>query len=51
MTKENCVLCGKPFSEFGNNPEPLKPYDTGKCCNFCNDTKVIPARMRGLKGF
>jgi hypothetical protein len=40
-----CVLCGRNFGEWGNNPEPLVPFDLGRCCNDCNTTKVIPARL------
>jgi hypothetical protein len=43
-----CVLCGEPFDGFGNNPEPLIAYEAGRCCNDCNTTKVIPARLMVL---
>jgi len=39
-----CVLCGEPFSESGNNPWPLADSD-GDCCNWCNSSRVIPARI------
>ncbi len=51
-----CVLCDDvirtaPF--HGNNPEPLmknsynpESANEGRCCDECNSTKVIPARMR-----
>lgn len=43
-----CCLCGKDLKdEFGNNPYPLKK--NGDCCNECNITKVIPARLNNLK--
>jgi hypothetical protein len=44
-----CCLCGKHtigWDEkgiYGNNPAPLK--DKGECCDECNETKVIPARL------
>lgn len=41
--KQKCVLCGKYFDEWGNNPYPITTK--GSCCNFCNDTKVLPARI------
>lgn len=42
-----CCLCGKDLKdEFGNNPYPLKK--NGDCCNVCNTTKVIPARLNIL---
>lgn len=43
-----CVLCGAVFSEFGNNPWPLASLDDGRCCDMCNGTRVIPARLAGL---
>ena len=43
---KTCILCKKPFTEYGNNPEPLAPFEKGKCCNDCNLTKVIPARLQ-----
>ena len=42
-----CCLCnGKlPKKHPGrNNPYPLKTL--GACCNDCNSTRVIPARLR-----
>ena len=52
-----CVLCGmeippeydpsgKPFWYGGHNPQPLS--NEGRCCDVCNHTKVIPARLRGM---
>lgn len=45
-----CVLCGAvlPKGEYGNNPEPLKPFSSGVCCNDCNMNKVIPARLAAI---
>lgn len=43
-----CVICGHDFEGYGNNAEPVKP---GICCDECNETKVLPARLKqsGLK--
>lgn len=30
---------------WGNNPEPLKHDDVNRCCDDCNDSLVIPARI------
>lgn len=38
---KKCVLCGKEFSGYGNNAEPLKK---GVCCDECNQ-KVILERI------
>lgn len=42
-----CCICGKklPIGNYGNNPEPIKPYSAGTCCDDCNREKVIPARL------
>ena len=40
-----CVICRLPYEGFGNNPEPVKQYAEGRCCDKCNLRKVIPARM------
>lgn len=44
---KTCCICGKDFTGYGNNPDPVKT--DGKCCDECNLTVVIPARMRLLK--
>ena len=36
---------GKMFWDQGHNAEPVVE---GRCCTMCNDTKVIPARMKRL---
>jgi hypothetical protein len=51
-----CCLCGgpcepwhEPPTGYGNNPDPLG-VDGDRCCHACNDTYVIPARLRGFRG-
>jgi len=44
--KENGVCCickGYLEMPFGNNPNPIRKR--GKCCEECNYSKVVPARM------
>lgn len=41
-----CVLCGKYFEGAGHNAAPVTE---GRCCNQCNSTKVIPARIRAAR--
>jgi len=43
-----CVLCGAYIYGHGNNPDPLARE--GKCCDHCNITKVIPARVERMGG-
>lgn len=42
-TKIKCCICGGEVEGHGNNPAPVK--SEGRCCNTCNLTKVIPARL------
>lgn len=40
-----CCLCGATFVGWGNNPSPLSDNPDDRCCDDCNYTKVIPARL------
>lgn len=40
-----CCICGKKFTGWGNNPWPVVKDDDARCCDVCNDTEVIPARL------
>lgn len=42
---EICCLCGRLFRGFGNNPWPLSDNPNDRCCDDCNATRVIPARI------
>jgi len=44
LKEGTCSLCGNPYNNWGNSPIPLKSYHE-RCCDNCNFTKVIPARM------
>ena len=41
---KTCVICGKEFNGWGNNPAPV--YKEGVCCTDCNLNVVIVARVR-----
>ena len=43
MHGRSCIICGMAFAEFGHDAEPIRK---GRCCNKCNFTVVIPARLR-----
>ena len=43
VESETCVICGEPIKGYGNNPYPVA--DHGLCCDHCNLTRVIPARL------
>ena len=47
---EKCCLCGQIMLDWGNNPWPLGDLEKDEvCCDVCNWTKVIPARLRRFK--
>jgi DNA-directed RNA polymerase subunit RPC12/RpoP len=41
-----CSICQKEYEGYGNNAEPV---NEGRCCDHCNSTVVIPARIHRLK--
>lgn len=41
-----CIICKEKYSEYGNNAMPIT---YGFCCDLCNATKVIPARLKFIK--
>jgi hypothetical protein len=43
---KTCSICQLPFSEYGNNAEPV---NSGRCCDSCNDMVVIPARLNSFR--
>ena len=46
-TPETCWFCGIEFEGWGNNPEPFASHPE-RCCDDCNTTKVIPARLEAI---
>lgn len=44
-----CCLCGAHWIGWGNNPDPLLHKPNERCCDFCNQSKVIPARLKGMR--
>jgi hypothetical protein len=43
-----CSICGDTVAgQWGNNPDPLASPDK-RCCDECNNSKVIPARIAQL---
>lgn len=39
-----CCICGKEHVGYGHNPNPVTT--DGECCDNCNVTIVIPARIK-----
>jgi hypothetical protein len=42
---QRCSICGRPFTGYGHNAWPV---NAGRCCEECNVTVVIPARIDQL---
>ena len=41
-----CSICGNEISDnFGNNPWPVRINEEDRCCDRCNSTFIIPARL------
>ena len=41
-----CCICGKVLDdELGNNPAPVVKDEKARCCDHCNLTVVVPARL------
>lgn len=40
-----CCICGKKITGWGNNPWPVDKSEDARCCDTCNITQVIPARL------
>ncbi len=49
MKKFKCCLCGIECEGYGNDPHPIETKnENDECCDECNFTKVVPARMELL---
>ena len=40
-----CCICGGEYTQWGNNALPLKD---GRCCDICNNTIVVPERLKRI---
>lgn len=44
-----CCFCGRVIPYWvSNNPYPVNKDPDARCCDMCNDLKVIPARLKRL---
>lgn len=41
-----CCFCGKEYDSYGNDIRPLEAMNGNRCCNYCNNTIVIPNRLK-----
>ena len=44
-----CCICGCYYEGWGNNPSPVSNSEYARCCDLCNTTVVIPARLKLLR--
>jgi hypothetical protein len=44
-----CSICKDTFTGFGNNPYPATKGEDDRCCDYCNGTVVIPARIAAMR--
>ena len=42
-----CCICQRPYKGYGNSAEPVA---AGRCCDLCNMSVVIPARLQAAVG-
>lgn len=42
---KRCCICGETFIGWGNNPWPVCDGENDRCCDACNEEKVIPERL------
>ena len=47
MDTKTCVICKRDFAGWGNNAEPVAD---GVCCDECNNSVVISARLANIYG-
>jgi len=47
LNRTRCCICKEMFSGYGNNPFPIK--NKGRCCDNCDETIVIPKRIRRIR--
>jgi len=45
-TIPTCCICNKPYTGYGNNPDPVNIQIGARCCDECNHKYVIPERFR-----
>lgn len=39
-----CPICTIPYKGYGNNAAPVRPGE--RCCDYCNEKFVMPARQQ-----
>lgn len=47
-SEKTCCICRKLILGFGSNPDPLMDSAGQSCCQKCDETYVLSARMSGI---
>ena len=45
---KKCCFCGCEVKGIGNNPKPVEMRSGATCCDWCNSSIVMVARIRAL---
>ena len=45
LEQGKCCICGSTIGSMGYGHDPAPVKNKGRCCDVCNDTKVIPQRL------
>jgi len=49
MSEKTCSICRRPYTGYGTTlplrRQGAEPVNQGRCCDECNFTDVIPARL------
>ena len=43
-----CCICGQKCRGWGNDPFPVVDDNDAECCDACNATVVVPARLKAM---
>ena len=46
---QRCCICNHPLRDFGNDPWPVVKWEGARCCDYCNEKHVIPARLEEME--
>ena len=50
MEEHVCCICGERFLGYGNNPWPVVKEVDARCCDTCNGSIVLGARIAQMFG-
>ena len=47
-SEKTCCICGKTFFGWGNDPWPVNTDDDATCCDECDNSVVLAARLKQM---